>query len=59
MFQIYKVEADSEKFAAMNRRLQALFIFFIDGASFISLDGHWSYFLVYNDNKVSAVAVVV
>jgi len=29
-----------------------MFIFFIDGASFISLDGHWSYFLVYSENKV-------
>lgn len=29
-----------------------MFIFFIDGASFIALDNNWCYFLVYCDNKV-------
>jgi GNAT superfamily N-acetyltransferase len=29
-----------------------MFIFFIDGASFISLDGNWYYFMVYCENKV-------
>lgn len=40
----------------MNRRLQALLIFFIDGASFISVDSNWCYFLVYCENKLVAYA---
>jgi hypothetical protein len=43
----------------MNRRLQALLIFFIDGASFIALDGNWSYFLVYSENKVLNQVMVI
>ncbi|CDW89701.1 mannose-1-phosphate guanylyltransferase [Stylonychia lemnae] len=50
-FDIYKIDADNDKFKTMNRRLQAMLIFYIDGASFISLDGNWSYFLVYQGSK--------
>ena len=50
--QIYKVDVTEDKFKDMNRRLQAIFTFYIDGASFISVDENWCYFLVYSDNKV-------
>ncbi|TNV83269.1 hypothetical protein FGO68_gene11080 [Halteria grandinella] len=56
VFEVYKVDAQGDKFSATNRRLQALFIFFIDGASFISVDQNWSYFLVYSDNNLVAYA---
>ena len=46
------MKANSEKFREYNRRLQVMFIFFIDGASFISLDNNWYYFLVYTQNEV-------
>jgi hypothetical protein len=30
-----------------------MLIFYIDGASFIALDGNWSYFLIYQGSKVT------
>lgn len=43
---------DSEYFRDINRRFQAMFHFFIDGASFIDQDPGWHYFICYMDNKV-------
>jgi len=35
-----------------------MLIFFIDGASYIALDGNWYYFLVYQDKKLVAYSTV-
>eukprot|EP00347_Sterkiella_histriomuscorum_P014339 403361250 len=57
-FDIYKIEADHNKFSEINRRLQAMLIFYIDGASFISVDKDWSYFLVYQGPNLVAYSTV-
>ena len=52
VFDIYKVKGDSEYFKEVNRRFQAIFQFYIDGASFIDFDPNWHYFVCYMDHKL-------
>lgn len=47
-----KVKGDSGYFKQIDRRFQAMFQFYIDGASFIDDDTNWHYFICYMDNKV-------
>lgn len=51
---VFKINADHPNFKSMNTHLQALLQFYIEGASFISVDPYWHYFLVYMDNKLIA-----
>ena len=51
-FEVVKLRGDSKYFREINRRFQAIFHFFIDGASFIDNDPGWHYFICYLDNKV-------
>jgi histone acetyltransferase 1 len=50
------VSATQANFKNHDRHLQALLKFYIEGASFILVDGLWHYFLVYIDNKLAAYA---
>lgn len=51
-FVITKIKGESEIFKECNRRFQALFQFYIDGASFIDSDPNWQYFICYLDHKI-------
>ena len=51
-FDVVKVRGDSAYFKEINQRFQALFLFYIDGASFIDQDPNWHYFVCYLDHKV-------
>ena len=42
---------DDSSFESMNTNVQALLPFFIDGASPISPNQFWHYFLVYNESS--------
>lgn len=47
-YEVYKVGLNDKKFPPqMNRSLQALFMFYIESASFIEKDSSWNYFLLY------------
>ena len=46
-YEVYKAELGDKRFKPLNQQLQALFLFYIDGASFISEDEDWSYFMIY------------
>jgi hypothetical protein len=53
---VYKVNALNSNFSPLNKHLQALLQYYIEGASFIPVDEMWNYFLVYLDNKLVAYA---
>lgn len=50
--EVVKIKGDSAYFKQIDRRFQAMFQFYIDGASFIDDDTNWHYFICYMDNKV-------
>ena len=51
-FEIVKIKGDTEYYKDINRRFQAMFQFYIDGASFIDHDPNWQYFVCYMDHRV-------
>ena len=50
--EVVKIKADSKYFKEVDRRFQAIYQFYIDGASFIDDDNNWNYFICYMDNRV-------
>ena len=50
--EVVKIKGDSKYFKEVDRRFQAIFQFYIDGASFIDDDTNWHYFICYMDNRV-------
>jgi len=50
--EVVKIKGDSSYFKEVDRRFQAMFQFYIDGASFIDDDTNWHYFICYMDNRV-------
>ena len=51
-FELVKVAGDSEFFREVNSRFQGLYMFYIDGASFIDKDPNWNYYVCFLDHKV-------
>ena len=46
------MKGDSEYFKLIHRRFQAVFQFYIDGASYIDEDADCHYFICYMDHRV-------
>lgn len=59
MFDVVKIKGDTDYFKTINKRFQALFQFYIDGASFIDNDPNWHYFVCYMDHKVAGYTSVL
>lgn len=51
-FDVVKVKGGTDYFKMCDRRFQALFQFYIDGASFIDDDSNWNYFIVFLGHRV-------
>lgn len=52
IFEVVKVKGDSDYFKLIHRRFQAIFQFYIDGASYIDEDWDCHYFICYMDHRV-------
>lgn len=58
-FDIVKVKGDTEFYQSVNRRFQAMFQFYIDGASYIDQDPNWHYFICFMDHKAVGYTTVL
>ena len=54
-YEIYTITTKDKEFNKLNNQFQQLFIFFIDGASFIDVDQNWRYFILLCKSQKSIV----
>ena len=54
-YEIYQLVPKDKEFKLLNNQMQQLFVFFIDGASFIDVDDHWKYQILVCKNPRAIV----